>query len=160
MNDEPAHSAPFKGYVGEARPLGAYLTLIGLFHLVFALFLLASRGANRSLPRRIGLGDIVLFGVATLKLSYLVGNVAVTSPIRAPFTEFQEMQSQSNVEEQARGTGLRKAVGELLICVFCLGQWVAAFFAYGLVLAPALTRLVWRPSSRSSRSPTTCTRRT
>jgi hypothetical protein len=31
------------------------------------------------------------------------------------------MQSPSNVEEQARGTGLRKAVGELLICVFCLG---------------------------------------
>jgi hypothetical protein len=52
------------------------------------------------------------------------------------------MQSPSNGEEQARGTCLRKAVGELLICVFCLGQWVAAFFAYGLVLAPALTRFV------------------
>jgi NAD(P)-dependent dehydrogenase (short-subunit alcohol dehydrogenase family) len=66
----------------------------------------------------------------------------VTSPIRAPFTAFQELQSPSNVEEQARGTGLRKAIGELLICVFCLGQWIAAFFAYGLVLAPALTRFV------------------
>ena len=26
--------------------------------------------------------------------------------------------------------------------MFCLGQWIAAFFAYGLVLAPALTRFV------------------
>jgi hypothetical protein len=37
---------------------------------------------------------------------------------------------------------LRKAIGELLICVFCIGQWIAAFFAYGLVLAPVLTRSV------------------
>jgi len=142
MNDEPAHKPPFEGYGGEDRPLGAYLALIGAFQLVFALFLLVNRGSDRSLPERVRLSDIVLFGVATHKLSYLIGNDAVTSLIRAPFTVFQEMQSPSNIEEQARGTGLRKAVGELLICVFCLGQWVAAFFAYGLVLAPALTRFV------------------
>jgi hypothetical protein len=116
--------------------------LAGSAGLAYALFLLATRGSNRSLPGRIRLGDILLFGVATHKLSYLLGNDAVTSPIRAPFTAFQEMQSPSNVEEQARDTGLRKAIGELLICVFCLGQWIAAFFAYGLVLAPTLTRFV------------------
>jgi len=142
MNDEPAHKAPFKGYGGEDRPLGAYLALIGLFQLVFALFLLLTRGSDRSIPQRVRLGDIILFGVATHKLSYLVSNDAVTSPIRAPFTEFREMQSPSNVEEQARGKGLRRAVGELLICVFCLGQWIAAFFAYGLVFVPAVTRFV------------------
>src|ERR671921_476936 len=142
MNDESAHKGPFEGYGGEDRPLGAYLGLIGLFHLMFALFLLATRNSGRSIPQRVRLGDIVLLGVATHKLGYLLSNDAVTSAIRAPFTEFQEMQSPSNVEEQARGTGLRRAVGELLICVFCLGQWVAAFFAYGLVLAPTLTRFV------------------
>jgi hypothetical protein len=142
MNDESAHKGPFKGYGGEDQPLGAYLTLIGIFHLVFALFLLATKGSNRSIPQRVGLGDIVLFGVATHKLSYLLSNEAVTSAIRAPFTEHQEKQSPSHVEEQARGTGLRKAIGELLTCIFCLGHWVAAFFAYGLVLAPAITRFV------------------
>jgi Protein of unknown function (DUF1360) len=142
MNDTPAHRPPFRGYGGEDRPLGAYLALIGAFHLVFALFLLFTKGSGRSIPEKVRLSDIVLFGVATHKLSYLVSNDAVTSPVRAPFTEFQEMQSPSNVEEQARGKGLRKAIGELLICVFCLGQWIAAFFAYGLVLAPALTRFV------------------
>ena len=142
MSDESAHKGPFKGYGGEDRPLGAYLALIGLFHLAFALFLLATKGSNRSIPQRIRLGGIILLGVATHKLGYLLSNDAVTSAIRAPFTEFQEMQSPSNVEEQARGTGLRKAVGELLICVFCVGHWIAAFLAYGLVLAPALTRFV------------------
>ena len=142
MNDESAHKGPFDGYGGEDQPLGAYLVLIGIFHIVFALFLLLARGSNRSVSRRVGLGDILLFGVATHKLSYLVSNDAVTSAIRAPFTEFQAMESPSNVEEQARGTGLRKAIGELLICVFCVGHWVAAFFAYGLVLAPSVTRFV------------------
>jgi hypothetical protein len=142
MNDESAHKGPFEGYGGEDQPLGAYLVLIGIFHLVFALFLLLAKGSNRSVPRRVGLGDILLFGVATHKLSYLLSNEAVTSAVRAPFTEFQEKQSPSHVEERPRGNGLRKAVGELLTCVFCLGHWVAAFFAYGLVLAPAVTRFV------------------
>ena len=141
MDDGSTRKGPFKGYGGDL-PLGSYATLIGFFHLVFALFLLVTKGSGRSLPARVGLGDILLFGAATHKLSYLVSNDAVTSVIRAPFTEFQEMQSPSNVEEQARGTGLRRSVGELLICVFCLGQWIAAFFAYGLVLAPTLTRFV------------------
>ena len=131
MNDESAHQGPFKGYGGEDRPLGAYLMLIGLFHLTFALFLLATKASNRSIPQRVRPYDIVLFGAATHKLSYLLSNDAV-----------QEMQSPSNVEEQPRGTGLQKAIGELLICVFCIGHWIAAFFAYGLVLAPALTRFV------------------
>lgn len=142
MNDESAHKGPFKGYGGEDRPLSAYLGLIGLFHLMFALFLLATKNSDRSIPQRVRLGDILLLGVATHKLGYLVSNDAVTSAIRAPFTEYLEMESPSNVEEQPRGTGLRKAVGELLICVFCIGHWIAAFFAYGLVLAPAITRFV------------------
>jgi len=30
----------------------------------------------------------------------------------------------------------------LWTCVFCVGHWIGAFFAYGLVLAPAFTRFV------------------
>jgi hypothetical protein len=33
-------------------------------------------------------------------------------------------------------------VGELLTCQFCLGVWVASFFAYGFVLLPRVSRLV------------------
>jgi hypothetical protein len=143
MSNGSAHKGPFKGYGGEDRPLGAYATLIGLFHLIFAVFLLMTKSTNRSIPERgVKPGDIPLFGVATHKLSYLLANDVVTSPLRAPFTEFQEMESPTDVEEQPRGTGLRKAIGELMICIFCIGQWVAACFAYGLILAPAVTRLV------------------
>ena len=66
---------------------------------------------------------------------------AVTSPIRAPFTELQEKESPKSVQETPRGEGLQKSIGELLTCHFCLGLWVASFFTYGLVLAPRVTRL-------------------
>src|SRR5215208_5856124 len=127
MNDS-TRTPPFKGYGGEDRPLGAYATLIGLFNLLFAVFLLVSKGSNRPVPQRVRLSDILLLGTATHKLTYLLANDVVTSPLRAPFTEYQEMESPSNVEEQPRGTGFRKAIGELMVCIFCLGQWVAAFF--------------------------------
>ena len=46
------------------------------------------------------------------------------------------------MEEAARGTGARFAIGELLVCPYCLAQWVASSFAVGLVAVPRTTRLV------------------
>ncbi|MDP9480773.1 MAG: DUF1360 domain-containing protein, partial [Actinomycetota bacterium] len=67
---------------------------------------------------------------------------AVTSPLRAPFTELQEKESPKKVDEKPRGEGLRRSLGELLTCKFCLGVWVASLFTYGLVLVPRVARLV------------------
>ena len=131
----------FAGYSKDGGvPLASYGTLVGVFNLLFALFLLVARGSGRPLPERVGAGDILLFGVATHKLSWAIAKEGATSPIRAPFTELQEIESPTNFREKPRGTGLQRSIGELLTCHFCLGQWVAAFFAYGLVLFPAVTR--------------------
>jgi hypothetical protein len=132
----------FEGYDGGEEPLPSYAALAGLFNLILALFLLIARKTGRPIPERIEARDIALLGVATHKLSMLVANDAVTSPLRAPFTELQEKQSPKKVDERPRGKGLRRSLGELLTCHFCVGQWVASFFTYGLVLAPAFTRLV------------------
>jgi len=64
----------------------------------------------------------------------------VTSPLRAPFTTFEGTSGEAELAESVRGTGMRKAVGELVTCPFCLGQWVATALAYGFVLAPRTTR--------------------
>jgi hypothetical protein len=114
---------------------------MGIFNLIFAVFLLIVKGTGRNIPERVDTKDIALLGMATHKLSMIGANDAVTSPLRAPFTEFQEKESPKKVEEQPRGRGLRKSVGELILCQFCLGMWVAAFFTYGLVLVPRVTRL-------------------
>ncbi|HZR99432.1 MAG TPA: DUF1360 domain-containing protein [Chloroflexota bacterium] len=134
--------SPFAGYSRRHRPLAAYGTLVGLFNLLFAAFLLVVRGSGRTLPQRIAPSDLALVGVATYKLSRLIAKDSVTSVVRAPFTEYEGAAGASEVNERPRGRGMQKALGELLTCPFCVGQWVAAALAYGLVLAPRTTRLV------------------
>jgi hypothetical protein len=142
LSDKVTQLDVFEGYGGRKERLYSYLTLTGVFNLIFAVFLLVAKGVGRSIPERIEAKDIALFGVATHKLSLIGTKDAVTSPLRAPFTELQETESQKNVKEKPRGEGLRRSIGELVTCQFCLGLWVASFFAYGLVLVPRVTRLV------------------
>ena len=46
------------------------------------------------------------------------------------------------VDETPRGSGMQRAVGELVVCPYCLAQWVGAAFVAGLALSPQRTRLV------------------
>jgi hypothetical protein len=131
----------FEGYGGRKQRLYSYATLIAVFNLIFAIFLLVAKRTGRSIPERVDVKDIALLGVATHKLSLTGAQDAVTSPLRAPFTELQEKESPKSVQERPRGEGLRRSIGELVTCQFCLGMWAAAFFTYGLVLAPRVTRL-------------------
>ncbi|HZC84247.1 MAG TPA: DUF1360 domain-containing protein [Rubrobacter sp.] len=140
-NGKPSEGV-LEGYDGGEQPLPSYAALMGLFNLILAVFLLIARKTGRPIPERIEAGDIALLGVATHKLSLMLAQDAITSPLRAPFTELEEKQSPKNVDEKPRGKGLKRSLGELLTCHFCVGQWVASFFTYGLVFAPAVTRLV------------------
>jgi hypothetical protein len=142
MSNRESVQGVFEGYDGGEEPLPSYAALAGLFNLILAVFLLIARKSGRQIPERVETRDIALLGVATHKLSLLVAQDAVMSPLRAPFTELQEKQSPKNVDEKPRGKGLRRSIGELITCKFCVGQWVASFFTYGLVFAPAVTRLV------------------
>ena len=142
MSDKVLPQDVIEGYGGDEERLSSYATLVGVFNLIFAAFLLVAKGVGRPIPERVDTKDIVLLGTATHKLSMIGANDAVTSPLRAPFTELQEKESPKNVDELPRGEGLRKSIGELILCQFCLGMWVAAFLTYGLVLVPRVTRLV------------------
>ena len=106
----------FEGYGGEEQRLYSYATLMGLFNLIFAVFLLFVKGTGRNIPERIDTKHLALLGVATHKLSLIGAQDAVTSPLRAPFTELREKESPKSVDEKPRGEGLRRSVGELLTC--------------------------------------------
>jgi Protein of unknown function (DUF1360) len=135
----------FTGYTShthEDRPLGAYAGLIALFHVLVGGEIAAARRRGAGLPERLAARDILLLGVATPKLSRLLTRDMVTSPLRAPFTTFEGNAGEGEVQEGARGTGLQHALGELLTCPFCFGQWVLAVLAYGLVTRPRPTRFL------------------
>ena len=102
----------------------------------------AARRSGRELPERVDAGDLVLTGVATHKLSRLIAKDKVTAFLRAPFTELEGKGGPAEVEERARGEGLQRAAGELLICPYCLGMWVSGGFQLGLLAAPRTTRFV------------------
>jgi hypothetical protein len=134
---------PFSGHSPQQeRPLGGYAVLIGSFAAVAAGFSAWLRASGRELPERIPPGDLALITVATHKASRLVAKDRVTSSVRAPFTRFEGDAGPGEVSEEARGSGLRRAIGELVICPYCIGLWIATALAAGLVVAPRATRWV------------------
>jgi hypothetical protein len=125
---------------GRQRPLAGYGVLLGTFTGATVAFSEWLRRSGRELPEAIAPGDLALLTVATHKAARLLAKDRVTSAVRAPFTRFQEDGGPGEVEEQARGSGLRRALGELLICPYCVSMWIATAFAAGLVVAPRPTR--------------------
>jgi hypothetical protein len=114
--------------------------LTALFSAGMALGLAGARRHGRDLPERIDGRDLVLAGMATHKLSRLIAKDRIAAFARAPFTEFQHPGGPAEVEERARGEGLRRTNGELLVCPYCLGMWISGGFNLGLVAAPRPTR--------------------
>ncbi len=129
-----------KGY-GEGIPLGGYATLLATWPVAVggAALVAARRGR---LPRRWSLGDLVLAGVATHKLTRVLTRDWVTAPIRAPFTHYEGPSIAGEVRERSRGRGLRRAVGDLLTCEYCTGPWVAGALLCSAAFAPRATRLL------------------
>ncbi|HWF51403.1 MAG TPA: DUF1360 domain-containing protein [Solirubrobacteraceae bacterium] len=125
----------------QERPLRGYAVLMGVFASLAGAFSLWLRSTGRKLPERVDPGDLAVLTVATHKASRLLTKDKVTSTVRAPFTRFQANEGAGEVSEAARGTGVRRALGELLVCPYCVAMWIAAGFAAGLVVAPRATRL-------------------
>lgn len=131
------------GYAPEQeQPLGGYAVLTATFLGAVSVFAGWLNRSGRELPESVAPGDLALITVATHKASRLITKDRVTSAVRAPFTELEGRGGPAEVEEHARGHGLRRAVGELLICPYCLSMWIAAAFAAGLIIAPRATRWV------------------
>ena len=140
MSADPSEAYAADGSPQRAeRPLAAYATLVAVFTLVFVVPL-AFAGARGSLPRRPRAGDVALVGIGTFKLSRLLTHAAVTSFLRAPFVRFEGMDGLTTPRESPRGRGMRRAIGQLLLCSKCMGLWVAAALVTGLVRAPRATR--------------------
>ncbi|MFC4857190.1 DUF1360 domain-containing protein [Actinophytocola glycyrrhizae] len=127
---------------GNDRPLGGYVAVLGTYGSVVGLLSVLARVRGTRLPQRLDAGDTVLLTIATHKASRLLAKDSVTSPLRAPFTRYEEPAGVGELNESVRGTGVRHAAGELVTCPLCLSVWVATGFSAGLVFAPRATRLL------------------
>lgn len=132
-----SHYAP-----GTERPLAAYGAIIGTYTVCVGAALIALRSRRSQISERPAFQDVAMIGVAAYKLSRLIAKDKVTSFVRAPFTQYQEPGAPGEVEERPYGHGLRLAVGELLVCPYCLAQWLATGLTIGLARAPRFTRWV------------------
>lgn len=130
------------GVQPEQRPLKGYAVLMATFASLAAAFAAWFRHSGRELPDRIDARDLALVTVASHKAARLIAKDKVTSPVRAPFAEPEGGAGPSEVSEKPRGRGLRRAVGELITCPYCIGMWVSAAFTGGLLVAPRFTRWV------------------
>jgi hypothetical protein len=116
--------------------------MISSFLGLVAAFIAWLRASDRELPERVDPGDLALIAVATHKASRVIAKDRVTSTVRAPFTRFQGDAGPGEVDEAARGRGLHRAIGELLVCPYCLGAWISSAFMAALLVAPRATRWI------------------
>src|SRR6059058_3500510 len=123
----------------DEQLLAEYAALLAFYVASVAALTGAAVERNR-LPRRFGLLDLALLGVATHKLSRLVAKDRVTSILRAPFVNYIRSAGAAEVEEEPRGRGIQRGIGHLISCPYCVAPWCATALAFGLIFAPRVTR--------------------
>lgn len=128
-------------YAGDAdRPLAAYTGLMGAYAATVVVVSITAQVTRRDPPAP-GPWDVALNALATHQLGRLIAKDPVTSPLRAPFTRFEGTSGPAELQEEVRGTGARKAIGELINCPFRTGLWIATGITAGTLFAPRATRL-------------------
>ena len=120
----------------EPPPYEAYATIVGGF--------LAGLAATAAAARRSPPGtaiDLIVLSAATFKASRTLSRERVGSFVRQPFVEGE---AELGEEEEPKGEGLQRAIGELVTCPRCIGTWSAAGLAATQMLSPRFGRLlVW-----------------
>jgi len=123
----------------EEQLLSEYATLLG-FYLASAAVLTGISVQERRLPRKFGLLDLALLGIATHKLSRIVAKDRITGILRAPFVNYIRSAGAGEVEEEPRGRGFQRGIGHLISCPYCMAPWCATALGFGLVFTPRVAR--------------------
>ena len=135
---------PLRAYnPDESRPLRGHAMLFSIFNAGVAAVAVGQWRSGKPLPERIPITDMVLMSIATHKVSRVATKDKITGFLRAPFTRYKgESERPSEVSEEPRGSGFQRAVGELLVCPYCLDQWVGTALLAIYLRDPKLARTV------------------
>ena len=117
-------------------PYQAYATIAGAFFGGLAVVASLSRRSPPSTPL-----ELLALSAATFKVSRTLTRERVGSFVRQPFVEGD---ADTGEDEQPAGTGLQRAIGELVTCPRCLGTWSAAALVSTEMISPRFGRLlIW-----------------
>ncbi|MDP9379988.1 MAG: DUF1360 domain-containing protein [Chloroflexota bacterium] len=122
------------------HPYRAYALITSVYLGFHGGFVALARSKGRELSQRLSLLDLVTLGLATFRLSRLAAWDEVTSFLRLPFVKHGPEDKVEGKEQEPRGRGLVRALGELITCTTCIGTWIAAGLMYALYLVPSLAR--------------------
>jgi len=118
-------------------------TLMGVFLVVMAGFIVWRLSTGQNLDAiQLSAIDLALLGFATLRLGRLMAYDLITEPLRLPFTRTAPDETGAGDSVEPKGSGVQKALGQLLSCPICSGTWAGAVLVYGLYAWPGPTRVV------------------
>src|SRR5204863_9339418 len=116
-----------------------YAALLG-FYVASVAVLTGAAIEQKRFPKRFTPLDLALLGIATHKLSRIIAKDRITGILRAPFVSYIRSAGAGEVEEEPRGRGMQRGIGQLISCPYCMAPWCATALAFGLVFVPRVTR--------------------
>jgi hypothetical protein len=123
----------------EEQLLAEYALMLA-FYLSSAAALTGIAIEKDRLPKKPSLLDLALLGVATHKLSRIIAKDRITGILRAPFVNYIRSAGHGEVEEEPRGRGIQRGIGQLISCPYCMAPWCATALAFGFIFAPRVAR--------------------
>ncbi|WP_241481560.1 DUF1360 domain-containing protein [Mesobacillus campisalis] len=82
-----------------------------------------------------GMEMILIFGLASFRLTRLIVFDKITEWLRSPF--FEELIEEGEIYLVPQKSGVRRWIGELLSCYWCTGIWTSAILLAVYVFIPA-----------------------
>jgi hypothetical protein len=131
--------------LAEAVPQRLYAVFSLTYLAAWGLFLLSMRLLDRTWPPPVSGIDLLLLCLATFRLTAMVTEEKVARCLRAPFCEriaITQSDGTPGEEEVPAGRGLRRVAGELILCPWCTGVWIATLLVFAWILLPTASRLV------------------
>jgi hypothetical protein len=118
-----------------------YTIITLVYATLFMLLANLVRRSTKTMEKPTG-AEIFLIGVATYRLSRVISHDRVTQYLRMPFIETGKGTEQvEGTQEEPKGEGLRRAIGELVTCTYCSSVWAATFNSAIYYLLPRTGRL-------------------
>lgn len=118
-----------------------HLATLLAFGTLVSAFLVADHHRRPSNQKEASFSEVLMLALATHKLGRLISKSKVAGPLRDPFVKNRRADGFAEVDEEVRGEGCRRAIGEIITCPYCVGVWLASGLKAASIYAPRVTRL-------------------